>query len=147
MLSPRCRTCGGIRAVHRTRDACAERGTHRPEAAGKVFDLVKPRMAGLWHTPILSAQVIPMIFAGIRTRYQGAVVQTQDLTVFNVTKEAVVVRQAKVEEALHSFRRADQTLHPDGRPTSVVVGRGADAAGLMRGLAGGVQRGRGGQRI
>ena len=65
-----------------------------PTAAAKVFSLVKPRMAALWHT-LLSPQVIPMIFAELRQGYDGPVVQTQDLTVFNVTKEAVVVRQAQ----------------------------------------------------
>ena len=56
-----------------------------PTAAGKVFSLVKPRMAGLWHT-LLSPQVIPMIHAELTPVYDGPVVQTQDLTVFNVTK-------------------------------------------------------------
>jgi ribonuclease Z len=32
--------------------------------------------------------------------YDGPVVQTQDLTVFNITKEAVVARQAKVADQL-----------------------------------------------
>jgi len=32
--------------------------------------------------------------------YDGPVVQTQDLTVFNITKEAVVARQAKVSDQL-----------------------------------------------
>jgi ribonuclease Z len=71
-----------------------------PKAAGKVFSLVKPRMAGLWHTPLLSPQVIPLIFSELGTVYDGPVVQTQDLTVFNVTKEAVVARQAKVSDEL-----------------------------------------------
>jgi ribonuclease Z len=70
-----------------------------PTAAGKVFNLVKPRMAGLWHT-LLSPQVIPLIEAELRTVYDGPVVQTQDLTVFNVTKEAVVARQAQVIDQL-----------------------------------------------
>jgi ribonuclease Z len=70
-----------------------------PAAAGKVFGLVKPRMAGLWHT-LLSPQIIPLIFAELGAVYGGPVVQTQDLTVFNVTKEAVVARQAKVLEQL-----------------------------------------------
>jgi len=65
-----------------------------PAAAGKVFGLVKPRMAGLWHT-LLSPQIIPMVFAELRSGYDGPVVQTQDLTVFNVTREAVVARQAQ----------------------------------------------------
>jgi ribonuclease Z len=70
-----------------------------PKAAGKEFGLVKPRMAGLWHT-LLSPQIIPLIFAELGSVYDGPVVQTQDLTVFNVTKEAVVARQAKVQEQL-----------------------------------------------
>lgn len=70
-----------------------------PTAAAKVFSLVKPRVAGLWHT-LLSPQVIPMIQAELRKGYDGPVVQTQDLTVFNVTKDAVVSRQAQVMDQL-----------------------------------------------
>jgi ribonuclease Z len=70
-----------------------------PRAAGKVFNLAKPRLAGLWHT-LLSPQVVSMLFAELREVYDGPVVQTQDLTVFNVTKEAVVARQAKVLDQL-----------------------------------------------
>ena len=65
-----------------------------PKAAGKVFRLAKPRVAGLYHT-LLSPQVINMVFSELRSVYNGPVVQTQDLTVFNVTKEAVVARQVK----------------------------------------------------
>jgi ribonuclease Z len=65
-----------------------------PQAAGKVFNLAKPRVAGLYHT-LLSPQVIQMIFIELGSAYKGPVVQTQDLTVFNVTKEAVVARQVK----------------------------------------------------
>jgi ribonuclease Z len=70
-----------------------------PATAGKVFGLVRPRMAGLIHT-FLSPEVIPLIFAELRAVYEGPVVQTQDLTVFNVTKEAVVARQAHVVDQL-----------------------------------------------
>jgi ribonuclease Z len=65
-----------------------------PKGVGKVFGLVKPRMAGLWHT-LISPQITPMIFAELGTIYDGPVVQTQDLTVFNITKESVVARQAE----------------------------------------------------
>ena len=65
-----------------------------PKAAGKVFNLAKPRVAGLYHT-LLSPQVIGMVFSELHSVYSGPVVQTQDLTVFNVTKEFVVARQAK----------------------------------------------------
>ena len=70
-----------------------------PKAAGKVFGLVKPRVAGLWHT-LLTPQIIPLVFSELGEVYDGPVVQTQDLTVFNVTKEAVVARQAKVSDQL-----------------------------------------------
>lgn len=70
-----------------------------PRAAGKVFQLVKPRLAGLWHT-LLSSRTVPMIFAELREVYDGPVVQTQDLTVINITKDAVIARQAKVSEQL-----------------------------------------------
>ncbi len=70
-----------------------------PTAAGKVFSLVKPKLAGLWHT-LLSPQVVPAIFAELRSVYDGAVVQTQDLTVINITPEAVVSRQASVSDQL-----------------------------------------------
>ncbi len=65
-----------------------------PKAAGKVFSLVKPRVAGLWHT-LLSPPIISMIFEELGTEYDGPVVQTQDFTVFNITKDAVISRQAK----------------------------------------------------
>jgi ribonuclease Z len=70
-----------------------------PKAAGKVLGLVKPRMAGLYHT-LLTPEVIPMVFSEVAAMYDGPVVQTQDLTVFNVTKDAVVARQAKVSDQL-----------------------------------------------
>ena len=67
-----------------------------PRGAGKVFDLVKPRMAGLWHT-VVTPVGTPLIFEDLRKVYDGPVVQTQDLTVFNVTADAVVARQAQVD--------------------------------------------------
>ena len=65
-----------------------------PKAAGKVFGLAKPRVAAMYHT-LLSPQVISMVFSELSAVYHAPVVQTQDLTVFNVTKEAIVARQAK----------------------------------------------------
>jgi ribonuclease Z len=71
-----------------------------PKSAGKVFSLVKPRMAGLWHTFLVPPVVAP-ILEQVGTVFDGPVVQTQDLTVFNITKDAVVARQAEaVPQAL-----------------------------------------------
>jgi ribonuclease Z len=56
-------------------------------------------MAGLWHT-LLSPEVMPQIFSEVGAVYDGPIVQTQDLTVFNVTREAVIARQAKATDQL-----------------------------------------------
>jgi len=80
-----------------------------PKAAGKVFNLVKPRLAGLWHT-LLSPQVVSMIFAELEELYDGPVVQTQDLTVINITREAVVSRQAKVSDQLPPIPGKQRTV-------------------------------------
>lgn len=70
-----------------------------PKAVGKVFGLVKPRLGGLYHT-LLSPQVVEMVFAELGEVYADPVVLTQDLTVINITKEAVISRQAKVVDQL-----------------------------------------------
>jgi len=70
-----------------------------PKGAGKVFSLVKPRLAGLTHT-LLSPQVVAIIFNELGEVYQGPVLQCQDLTIINITKEAIISRQAKVVDQL-----------------------------------------------
>ena len=75
-------------------------------------------MAGLWHTP-LAPPTTPLIVQDLRKVYDGPVVQTQDLTVFNVTKEAVVVRQARVEpqpQAVPGTPTAEPTPRPPTEP-------------------------------
>ena len=69
---------------------------HTPaNAAGLVFDMVQPRMAAMWHCHVIDGY-IDSVFEGVGSTYSGAVTLCQDLTVFNVTKEAVVARQAQV---------------------------------------------------
>jgi len=85
-----------------------------PRGAGKVFQLVKPRMAGLWHTQ-LARESTPLIFEDVRKVYEGPVVQLQDLTVFNVTAEAVVARQAQVEPQPRPVPGTPKT-EPEARP-------------------------------
>src|SRR5689334_8092675 len=85
-----------------------------PRGAGKVFDLVQPRMAGLWHT-VVSAAGTPLIFEDLRKVYAGPVVQTQDMTVFNVTAEAVVARQAQVDPQPRPVPGSPKT-EPEARP-------------------------------
>jgi len=66
-----------------------------PDAAGIVFEMVQPRMAGMWHCHVVDGYIDP-VFETVRTTYSGPVTLCQDLTVFNVTKGAVVTRQATI---------------------------------------------------
>jgi ribonuclease Z len=61
--------------------------------------MTKPRMGALWHMDVSPGA--DAAFAEIGQHYDGPVVATQDLTVFNVTAEAVVARQAHVNDAPH----------------------------------------------
>jgi ribonuclease Z len=88
-----------------------------PKGAGKVFSLVQPRMAGLWHTFLVPPVVAP-ILEQVSSVFDGAVVQTQDLTVFNITKEAVVARQTEaVPQAVAVPGEPDFEPTYDQRPT------------------------------
>ena len=86
-------------SVNAPGDASFNAAHTSPKAAGKVFSLVQPRLAGFCHT-LLSPQVVAMLFKELGEAYGGPVLQTQDLTVINVTKEAIVSRQAKVQNQL-----------------------------------------------
>ena len=105
-----------------------------PTAAGKVFNLAKPRVAGLYHT-LLSPQVIQMVFAELGSVYAGPVVQTQDLTVFNVTQEAVVVAPGKTVRPVAADAGQAAYGLPAGRgAASRLVGGGAHPARLSPGV-------------
>lgn len=72
---------------------------HTPaDAAGVVFDMVQPKMAAMWHCHVIDGFIDP-VFDGVRTAYSGAVTLCQDLTVFNVTPDAVIARQADINLA------------------------------------------------
>ena len=57
------------------------------------------------------------IFSEIRLVYEGPVVQTQDLTVFNVTKDAVVARQAQVIDQLPPIAGEQRVVYTPVLPT------------------------------
>jgi len=88
-------------------------GGHTPaNAAGLVFDMVKPKMAAMWHCHVIDGYINP-VFEGVRTTYSGPATLCQDLTVFNVTPGAVIVRQAKtgpVQQAVVGLSTTDRTL-------------------------------------
>jgi ribonuclease Z len=72
-------------------------GAHTsPAMAGMVFDRAGARMSAMWHLAV-DHETIGPVFDEMRASYDGPVVISQDLTVFNVTAESVVARQATID--------------------------------------------------
>jgi ribonuclease Z len=72
-------------------------GAHTsPAMAGMVFERAGARMSAMWHL-VVDHDTIGPVFEEMRTRYDGPVVISQDLTVFNITKDAVVARQRAID--------------------------------------------------
>ena len=63
---------------------------------GKVFELAGARMSAMWHLAI-DHETVGSVMTEMRTRHDGPVVISQDLTVFNITEAAVVARQASID--------------------------------------------------
>lgn len=68
-----------------------------PDQVGRMLDLTKPRMAALWHLDV--GPGVQGVLDEVGAHYGGPVAVCQDFTVFNVTAEAVQVRQARVNDA------------------------------------------------
>lgn len=88
-----------------------------PEQMGRILDLAQPRMGALWHLDLTPG--VDAVFDELGAHYQGPVTITQDLTVFNVTEEAVVARQAKVDDAappVHGPSKSSPTPDPMPAP-------------------------------
>jgi ribonuclease Z len=72
-------------------------GVHTsPSMAGAVFSLTRARMSVMWHLSV-DHETVGAAMRDLRTRYDGPVTIAQDLTVFNLTAEAVITRQANVD--------------------------------------------------
>ncbi len=72
---------------------------HTPaKAAGVVFELAQPKMAVMYHVWVTEETITPL-FDDLRIPYLGPVTLEQDLTVFNLTPDSIVVRQALVDDA------------------------------------------------
>jgi ribonuclease Z len=88
-----------------------------PAQMGKILDLVKPRMGALWHLDVTPG--VDAVFQELGAHYEGPVTVTQDLTVFNVTEDAVIARQAKVNDAappVHGPSKTSPELDPPVPP-------------------------------
>jgi ribonuclease Z len=84
-------------------------GVHTsPAMAGKVFERAGARMSVMWHLAV-DHEIVGPVYAEMRTQHDGPVTIAQDLTVFDITADAVVVRQAAV----------DPTAWPVVGPTTV----------------------------
>ena len=84
-----------------------------PEQMGKILDMTKPRMGALWHLDVTPG--VDQVFEEMGAHYGGAVTVSQDLTVFNVTEDAVTARQAQVDDAatpVHVPPRGSPALDP-----------------------------------
>ncbi len=72
---------------------------HTPaKAAGVVFELTQPKMAVMYHVWV-TEETVSLLFDDLRIPYLGPVTLAQDLTVFNITPDSIVVRQALVDDA------------------------------------------------
>ena len=88
-----------------------------PDQMGKILDLTRPRMAALWHLDVTPG--VQGVFDEVGAHYEGPVTATQDFTVFNVTSDAVVARQAKVNDAappVHGPSHTNPDLDPRPAP-------------------------------
>jgi ribonuclease Z len=87
-----------------------------PEQLGKIFDRTKPRMGALWHLDVTPG--VDVALEELGANYDGAVTVTQDLTVFNVTEDAVVARQATVNNAAPPVHGPSKTIPEVGQPVA-----------------------------
>jgi ribonuclease Z len=67
-----------------------------PAMVGEVFRKAGARMSVMWHLAVDHDTAGPA-YQEMRSQYDGPVTIAQDLTVFNITRNAVVVRQAIID--------------------------------------------------
>jgi ribonuclease Z len=95
-----------------------------PEQMGKILQRTQPRMGAIWHLDLTPGTDV--VFDEVAASYQGPVAISQDLTVFNVTEAAVVVRQAAVNDAASPVHGAPAS-NPELDPRPVPPAWWADA--------------------
>jgi ribonuclease Z len=67
-----------------------------PAMVGRVFRDAGARMSVMWHL-VVDHDTVGPAYQEMRGEYNGPVTIAQDLTVFNITRKAVVVRQAEID--------------------------------------------------
>ena len=87
-----------------------------PQGFGKVMSEIRPRMAVAFHT-VLLPDIHQGMLEGIRSTYDGPLAIADDLMVWNVTKDAITLREAvfadrvmppSVTEAYHKAARSGE---------------------------------------
>jgi ribonuclease Z len=76
-------------------------------------------MGALWHLDVTPG--VDGVFEEVGAHYTGPVTVTQDFTVFTITRDAVVTRQAKVDDAappVHGPSASTPDLDPRPAPPS-----------------------------
>ncbi len=68
-----------------------------PPAFGKVMSMVKPRMAIAYHF-FNDSDTSPKILEGIKSTYDGPLTLADDMMVWNVTKDKIIVREVVFQE-------------------------------------------------
>ena len=87
-----------------------------PAMAGKVFKRAGARMSVMWHL-VVDHETVGPAYQEMRSQYDGPVTIAQDLTVFNITRNAVVVRQAIINPvAWPVIGRSNVTGPPLSKP-------------------------------
>ena len=83
-----------------------------PSSFGAVMDLIKPRMAVAWHF-YNDFDTRYDVYEQIRQTYDGPLTLSTDLTVFNITKDNVKVREAIVNPCTWPAPPASPAQPPD----------------------------------
>jgi len=77
-------------------ETIVNKGHTSPATVGKVFKRARARMSVMWHL-VVDHDTVGPAYREMRSQYDGPVTIAQDLTVFNITRDAVVVRLAIID--------------------------------------------------
>ena len=83
-----------------------------PEAFGKMMSIIKPRMAIAYHF-FKDFDTTGPILEGIRSTYDGPLSLSEDYMVWNITKDDIRVRMAKIDEDVWPPPATEEPQLPD----------------------------------
>jgi ribonuclease Z len=97
-----------------------------PEMVGTVFRQAGARMSAMWHLAV-DHQTVGPVYDEMRTNYDGPAVISQDLTVFDISEQSIVVRQAQIDPYQWPIVGASATSGPPMSPPLAPPAWWADA--------------------